>query len=147
MRKSLFSYAIKLFLIKIYSKGNFIPAIALLIKKDVFDSIGLFDESLRLEDYDMWLRIAKKFKFEYVQDDEVYYRQLDNSLMRTLQKGSLYFQEHFNVLYKHIGNLDKNNSKQIVKQLYNLYKANLKRTKSPNLKLTGKLFIAIFKSL
>ena len=128
-------------------KGNFIPAIALLIKKDVFDSIGLFDESLRLEDYDMWLRIAKKFKFEYVQDDEVYYRQLDNSLMRTLQKGSLYFQEHFNVLYKHIGNLDKNNSKQIVKQLYNLYKANLKRTKSPNLKLTGKLFIAIFKSL
>ena len=95
----------------------------------------------------MWLRIAKKFKFEYVQDDEVYYRQLDNSLMRTLQKGSLYFQEHFNVLYKHIGNLDKNNSKQIVKQLYNLYKANLKRTKSPNLKLTGKLFIAIFKSL
>lgn len=35
---------------------------SVLIKKDVFDEIGLFDESLRVcEDYDMWLRWASRF--------------------------------------------------------------------------------------
>ena len=35
---------------------------SVLIKKDVFDEIGLFDESLRVcEDYDMWLRYTSKF--------------------------------------------------------------------------------------
>jgi hypothetical protein len=32
-----------------------------MIKKEVFDRIGLFDESLRVcEDYDLWLRITSK---------------------------------------------------------------------------------------
>jgi len=35
---------------------------SVLIKKDVFDEIGLFDESLRVcEDYDMWLRCTSRF--------------------------------------------------------------------------------------
>jgi len=35
---------------------------SVLIKKEVFDSVGLFDESLRVcEDYDLWLRITSKF--------------------------------------------------------------------------------------
>jgi len=35
---------------------------SVLIKKDVFDDIGLFDESLRVcEDYDMWLRYTSRF--------------------------------------------------------------------------------------
>ena len=35
---------------------------SVLIKKDVFDEIGLFDESLRVcEDYDMWLRYTSRF--------------------------------------------------------------------------------------
>ncbi|MBP9135843.1 MAG: glycosyltransferase [Chitinophagales bacterium] len=126
-------------------KGNFIPAIALLIKKEVFGSIGYFDETLKLEDYDMWLRIAKGYKFGYVADNEVYYRQLNNSLMRTLQKGSLYYKEHFNVLYKHIKHIGKDHSKVIIGQLCSLYKANLKRTKRPDWDMTKKLLNAIAK--
>jgi hypothetical protein len=35
---------------------------SVLIKKEVFDCVGLFDESLRVcEDYDLWLRITSKF--------------------------------------------------------------------------------------
>lgn len=42
-----------------------------LIKKQVFDSIGLFDESEYLrkggqQDYEMWLRISKRYHFDYV---------------------------------------------------------------------------------
>ena len=49
-------------------------ASAVLIKKDCFDQIGLFDEELQThEDWDMWLRIAKaryrivKNRYETVQ--------------------------------------------------------------------------------
>jgi glycosyltransferase involved in cell wall biosynthesis len=38
-----------------------------LVKKECFDKAGLFDEALGVgEDWDMWLRIAKYFQFDYV---------------------------------------------------------------------------------
>jgi len=38
-----------------------------LIKREVFDTVGLFDEKLKFaEDWDMWLRIAKKFEVDFV---------------------------------------------------------------------------------
>ena len=38
-----------------------------LIKKEVFEDIGLFDESLTVcEDYDLWLRITAKYKVLYL---------------------------------------------------------------------------------
>jgi len=40
-----------------------IGASTLLIKKSVFDQVGLFDESLKVcEDYDLWIRITHKFE-------------------------------------------------------------------------------------
>jgi len=49
--------------------GNFISGSgsSVLIKSAVFKEAGLFDESLRAsEDWDMWLRIAQQFHFDYV---------------------------------------------------------------------------------
>jgi len=49
--------------------GNFISGSgsSVLIKSSVFKEVGLFDESLRAsEDWDMWLRIAQQFHFDYV---------------------------------------------------------------------------------
>jgi glycosyltransferase involved in cell wall biosynthesis len=49
--------------------GNFISGSgsSVLIKSEVFNKAGLFDESLRAsEDWDMWLRIAQKFHFDFV---------------------------------------------------------------------------------
>jgi glycosyltransferase involved in cell wall biosynthesis len=49
--------------------GNFISGSgsSVLIKSEVFNKVGLFDESLRAsEDWDMWLRIAQKFHFDFV---------------------------------------------------------------------------------
>jgi GT2 family glycosyltransferase len=49
--------------------GNFISGSgsSVLIESKVFKEVGLFDESLRAsEDWDMWLRIAQQFHFDFV---------------------------------------------------------------------------------
>lgn len=42
---------------------NWIPGMSLLMKKSCITEAGYFDENLKYEDYDMWLRLAKKYKF------------------------------------------------------------------------------------
>lgn len=43
-----------------FIKGNRIPMLTVLVKKDVIEEAGLFDEKFTLaEDYDMWLRLLK----------------------------------------------------------------------------------------
>ncbi|WP_445505419.1 glycosyltransferase family 2 protein [Niallia sp. 03091] len=50
-------------------KGNFIATSSVLMTREVFHSVGYFDEELTLaEDYDYWLKIAKKFKCSYSKD-------------------------------------------------------------------------------
>ena len=34
----------------------------IMIKKDIFDKVGLYDETIPIEDYDMWLRVAKDYQ-------------------------------------------------------------------------------------
>ena len=44
-----------------------------LIKKEIFDDIGMFDESLRVcEDYDLWLRIASKYPVVFLDTPLIY---------------------------------------------------------------------------
>lgn len=50
-------------------------ASAVMIKRSCFETVGEFDESLRMgEDWDMWLRLAEKFTFDYVQKSLVMVR-------------------------------------------------------------------------
>ncbi|MBO6621877.1 MAG: glycosyltransferase [Balneola sp.] len=50
---------------------NLISSPTVLIKKEVLDEVGLFDNSIKWggDDYDLWIRIAHKYKFFYI--DEV----------------------------------------------------------------------------
>lgn len=66
-------------------EGNFIPAMATMIKASVFKTIGYFDESLSYEDYDMWLRIARNYKIIFHNEITVKYRKRKNSLMTTIK--------------------------------------------------------------
>jgi len=61
-------------------QGNFIPAMATMIKSSIFETIGYFDESLLFEDFDMWLRIAKDYKIIFQDEMTVKYRKRKNSL-------------------------------------------------------------------
>ena len=42
--------------------GNWIPALGLLYKRSVFENVGLFNETLKVEDYDFFLRLTQKYK-------------------------------------------------------------------------------------
>jgi len=51
-----------------------------LMKKEVLEKVGFLDESLRgSEDWDMWLRIAEKFDFDYVDESLIYVADLTES--------------------------------------------------------------------
>jgi glycosyltransferase involved in cell wall biosynthesis len=48
---------------------NFIPMSAAVVRKKCFEEVGLFDESLSAsEDHDMWLRIARFFKVDFIDE-------------------------------------------------------------------------------
>ena len=67
-------------------KINKIICCSVLIKKNVFDDIGIFDEDnpkiFTAEDYEMWLRIAKKYKIKYIGEPLIKYRVHDNNLSK-----------------------------------------------------------------
>jgi glycosyltransferase involved in cell wall biosynthesis len=47
------------------TEGSFIHPCASLIRREVFDKVGLFDETLRThEDWDLWIRIASVYEVE-----------------------------------------------------------------------------------
>jgi len=57
--------------------GNFIPTSSVVVKKECFESVGMFDERedfISVEDYDMWLRIAALYKIGFVDEQLVLYR-------------------------------------------------------------------------
>lgn len=64
--------------------GNFIHGSGALIRKQCFDEIGYFNESLIVEDIDMYLRIALKYKFKFDDKISAEYRVHDKSLLQTL---------------------------------------------------------------
>ncbi|GIW67075.1 MAG: glycosyl transferase [Candidatus Parcubacteria bacterium] len=71
--KLYFGYVYKNLLYK-----NFITASSVMIKRKIFNELGLFDENYLIkktqtQDYDMWLRIAKYYKFGYVPEILVKY--------------------------------------------------------------------------
>lgn len=55
-------------------EGNFIPAQSALIRRAVYEKVGVYDESLSLEDHDMWLRISRHFDFAFYPKPVAKYR-------------------------------------------------------------------------
>lgn len=45
--------------------GNFIPGMTTLIRRTCYNTVGLYDEKLPWEDWDMWMRIARRYLFAY----------------------------------------------------------------------------------
>jgi glycosyltransferase involved in cell wall biosynthesis len=63
------------------SKGNVVWTSSVIVRRSVFDDIGLFDETKkRSQDYDMWIRIAENNKFYIMSEKVGKYRWVKNSL-------------------------------------------------------------------
>lgn len=63
---------------------NFIPAMATLIRRQALVDVGMYDERLAYEDYDMWLRLAARYEFVYVPAVVARYRIVSTSMVRTI---------------------------------------------------------------
>jgi glycosyltransferase involved in cell wall biosynthesis len=55
-------------------KQSFLPTPAVMVNREALDAVGPHDETLVFEDYDMWLRIAARYDFEFVPGTPVDYR-------------------------------------------------------------------------
>lgn len=77
---------------------NFIPAMSVLTNTNYFKNIGGYDESIAYEDYDKWLRLAKKRNFLYSNYASAKYRLHSTNMHKTLN-----FHKHsFYVYLKHL---------------------------------------------
>lgn len=65
------------------SERNFIPAIGTTMRTSILKDLGGYDEKLRYEDYDMWLRISHSHQFRYCPGIVAAWRILSTSLTHT----------------------------------------------------------------
>jgi alpha-1,3-rhamnosyltransferase len=65
-------------------KGNYIPALAVMIRKKALFDIGMYEENLSLEDWNMWLKLSKHYNLKYVPQIVAYYRTHDKNSTKTL---------------------------------------------------------------
>lgn len=57
-----------------------ICSVASMFKKQVFDEVGNYDENLYYEDLDLWVKVSRRFEFEYIPLVLANKRELPNSL-------------------------------------------------------------------
>jgi glycosyltransferase involved in cell wall biosynthesis len=68
-------------------KSNFISTSSILLRRECFEKCGLFDESMPTSsDYDMWIRISKKFSFRIIKNALVNYYIHENRLTLNYEK-------------------------------------------------------------
>lgn len=68
----------------VLADGNFIPAMATLIRRQAIVDAGGYDERLSYEDYNMWLYLAQRHDFVYCPGALARYRIVSTSMVRTL---------------------------------------------------------------
>lgn len=71
-------------------KRYFICTPTMVIKKEVFDRLGGYDEGLAYEDFDFWIRSSRHWEYAYVDEVLIEKRKLANSM------SSKRYQHHFN---------------------------------------------------
>jgi alpha-1,3-rhamnosyltransferase len=71
-----------------------------LVRKKVFDLVGKYDESLKQEDFYMWLLISSKFSIGYINERLAKYRVLDTSLSKQFKFEGSFFYERTKVIAK-----------------------------------------------
>ncbi|MBY0159617.1 glycosyltransferase [Cytobacillus oceanisediminis] len=104
----------KISFLKNLQKGNHINGCAVMLKMQVFSSIGTFNEKLKFtQDYDFWLRAVQNYEFYYLSEPLVKYRVHDRMGSRMYidqqTKEIQFLQEKYNHQIQRIINKEKDN--------------------------------------
>lgn len=70
--------------------SHFLHWLSALVKKDVYNTVGYYDESLPFEDYDMSLRVAKKFEIQFMHEIQTVYRVHSKSMSKKVIDWQMY---------------------------------------------------------
>lgn len=71
-------------------RSYFISAPSMLVRREVFERLGGYDESLAYEDFDFWIRSSRDFKYAYLNEVLTRVRKTPNSLAsRAYSSGDL----------------------------------------------------------
>ena len=110
---------------------------SILIHKDIFNDVGLFNENHRTSsDYEMWFNIFKKYNCAFITDVLVYYRIHEE---QDTQKSPVYNQESDDLWEYIIKNIDESDIEKIGISKYQLYINLYVQMKNANLKNATKL--------
>lgn len=64
----------------------FIPGPTTMVRKKVMDDLGGYDESLAYEDFDFWLRSSRKYKYAFLNENEMLVRKSKTSMSAKLYR-------------------------------------------------------------
>lgn len=64
----------------VISHATKICSVSSMVKRDVFENVGYYNEDLFYEDLDLWVRASRKYDFEYIPEILVKKRELPQSL-------------------------------------------------------------------
>ncbi len=64
---------------------NIIFGVGALMKRSVLENVGYYDENLRFEDWEMWIRIAQYYPIGFQNNELAYYRRHSESFCAKLQ--------------------------------------------------------------
>jgi len=79
---------------------DYIPKLTVMLKTKVLAEVGVFDENLfGTEDWDLWIRIAKKFDIFYIDEPLGSYRSHKSAMTKNRKRHST---EEFKVIRKHV---------------------------------------------
>ncbi len=100
---------------------NFIPALTAVMPRKIFDELGKFDTEILVEDWEYWLRIAKKYQVDCIDEPLAYYRMHDSNITRNKKKMII---ACWQILMKHAS---ERKYRKIINQfaVYNLYNKSL----------------------
>lgn len=85
------------------ARGNFIPSPGAMVNKSACERAGRYDPDLYIEDYDLWLRIAREFDAVYLPFHAANYRILETSLSHNIAGKIRFMSNDVRVLLKQIG--------------------------------------------
>lgn len=106
---------------RILWNGNFVQACTTMVRRQCYEKIGNYDESLFYEDYDMWLRISREFDFAYNPHIVGKYRIVATSITNT-SRGRMDDTKE-KMFFKHLNSLPDGELKQFIEIKHSEFQA------------------------